>query len=101
MNKFIVVNLHNIPKNTYHPALYYEVGDEHPNCYLYAGRHENGFTTRDESIAECHRTLNTIQQEYGQCELCINKDFAWDGEELITHKLNFNNINGILQPSMD
>jgi hypothetical protein len=56
-----------------------------------------GFDTRDAAIAECRR-----MSENPECggRLCIEKDFAWDGEDTPAMVVFFAEVDGVLQPVM-
>lgn len=76
----IIANLHNMKTDRFHPILFggYPLArNEGPGRFKSIAHHTIGFDTREESIAECRR-----MSEDPKCggTLCVDKDFAWDGE---------------------
>jgi hypothetical protein len=95
----IIANLHNTKTDRFHPILFDErslPGGSGPTRHKSMGHHTVGFDTRDEAIAECQR-----MSESPQCggRLCVEKDFAWDGEETPAMVVFFAEANGQLQPA--
>jgi len=96
----IVANLHNTKTDRYHPILFDErplPGGGGPTRHKSRGHHTEGFDTREEAIAECHRMVENLD-----CggRLCIAKDFPWDGEETPAMVVFFGEVEGELQPVM-
>jgi hypothetical protein len=93
----IIANLHNTKTGRFHPIVLEEKplpGGGCPVRHKSKGHHTAGFDTRDEAIAECHEIADRIK---GQ--LCIEKDFLWDGEVMPAMVVFFAEIEGVLQPA--
>lgn len=76
----VVANLHNTATNRFHPILFKESplpGGSGPSRHKSVGHHTKGFDTRDEAIEECKRIA-----ERQSAKLCVEKDFAWDGDDM-------------------
>lgn len=95
----IVANLHNTKTNRYHPILFDErplPGGGGPTRHKSRGHHTAGFDTREEAIAECEKMVANPQ--IGG-RLCVDKDFAWDGEDVPAMVVFFSEAGGRLQPA--
>lgn len=75
-----IANLHNLKMNRYHPIVFreapqpsYKEGGLMRSKSI--GHHSEGFDTREEAIEDCQRKAKEMK-----AELCIEKDFTWDGE---------------------
>lgn len=76
-----MANLHNIKTDRYHPIMFeerptpsHQEGDSLMRSKS-LGHHTEGFDTREEALNECQ----TLASQHGM-NLCIEKDFPWDGE---------------------
>ena len=82
MWNLIFAMLHNTATDRWHPILFYESplpGPPHegkPIRHKSKGHHTEGFNTRDEAVIYCETRAKELN-----ASLCIEKAFAWDGEE--------------------
>jgi hypothetical protein len=79
---YVIGNLHNIKTNRYHPIVFRtnpipSDPENEMGRTKSIGHHTTGFDTRDLAIEECNNIANKTN---GQ--LCIEKDFIWDGEDI-------------------
>ncbi len=82
-----IVNLVNEKAGTHHPLILREsdtpsgpIGTVHR--FKSKSHHTAGFTTREESIAECRRLADLIAVDSGSCKVFDDPqaDLVWDGE---------------------
>ena len=88
MFNLIVANIHNTKTDRYHPVLFYEStlpgppSESKPVRHKSKGHHTEGFDTRKEAIASCEDIAKSLEQQNGVApRTCLEKDFAWDGED--------------------
>ena len=96
----IVANLHNTQTGRYQPIFFREsplpgqgFGVNPAGRYKSGGHHTKGFDSRKEALAECEKMSQKIDGD-----LCVEKDFPWDGEEMPVMVVFFSKVNGQWQP---
>ena len=85
----IIANLHNTKTNRFHPIIFVESplpgppSDDKPVRHKSKGHHTQGFDSRDAALSECRNIVDQIKEHaIGPPQLCIEKDFPWDGEDI-------------------
>lgn len=82
---FVIGMLHNLKLNRFHPITFHSSpppGGRDMGARYHSSTHSTeGFADRKEALAECQK----IQERFpfvDQVGLCLEKDFAWDGEHV-------------------
>jgi hypothetical protein len=102
----VVANLHNTKTNRYHPILFRESPLPSASTgsslmrHKSIGHHTDGFDTRDEALSYCEKMARDLETEAGGVRLCLDRDFAWDGEDVPAMVVFFGEQDGKTVPLM-
>jgi hypothetical protein len=101
----IVSILFNQKLNRWHPILFIESplpgpdSPEKPVRHKSKGHHTEGFDKRDDAIEGCNELATNFKKHYlADVKLCVEKDFAWDGEGVPAMVVYFEEQNGKVVP---
>lgn len=99
----IVAMLHNTKLNRWHPIVFLEAplpgppSDDKPVRHRSKGHHTTGFATRQEALDWIKNDLK-MKDDVGPAKEALDKDFAWDGEDMPAMTVYFGEQDGKIVP---
>lgn len=104
----VIAMLHNTKMNRWHPIFFREKplpgppGPDKPIRHQSSGHHTEGFATREEAIANIKDDLKGRIERHlgGTAEMCLDRDFPWDGEDVPAITVYFARTEGKIVPAL-
>lgn len=102
----IIAMIHNTKLSRWHPVIFVEkplpgpYEENKPVRHKSAGHHTTGFATRQEALDYIAKELRpmTESRAIGEVKESLDKDFAWNGEDVPVMTIFFGEVGGKVVP---